>query len=99
MTTLEDARKVLDTYLQTDGTDRAAILENTKKTIEAYTRFAHDAIFGAVCRAAEAVFLVIGALVAARGVHDTLDDVEIDFVNNIIDTTVVVVTERKMPQE
>lgn len=84
MTTLEDARKALDAYLQTDGNDDAAIIANTEEAIRAYTCFAHDAVFGAADSNAESVFLVIGAMLAARGACDALDDAEIDIVDKII---------------
>ena len=91
MTTLEDARKVLDAYLQTDKNDVAAIIANTKEVIRAYACFAHDAVFGAGFSRAESVFIVIGAMLAARGAHDALDDAEIDFVDSIVASTAAVV--------
>lgn len=99
MTTLEDARKVLDAYLQTDETDEAAIKANTKEVIRAYALFAHDAVFGAGCRPGEAVFVVAGAMLAARAVHDAMDDDEIDFCDAIIDTTTAAAAIRKVPKE
>lgn len=99
MTTLEDARKVLDAYLQTDKNDAAAIIANTEAVIRAYACFAHDAVFGAGFSRAESVFLVIGAMLAARGAHDALDDDEIGFCDAIIDTTTAVATRRKVPKE
>lgn len=84
MTTLEDVRKALDAYLQTDKNDDAAIIANTKEVIRAYACFAHDAVFGAGYSRAESIFLVIGAMLAARGVCDALDDAEIDIVDEII---------------
>lgn len=50
MTTLEDARKALDAYLQTDKNDDAAIKANTEEVIRAYAHYAHDAVFGAGIR-------------------------------------------------
>lgn len=100
MTTLEDARKALDAYLQTDENDDAAIIANTKKAVTAYAKWTHDALFGVAFRPAEAAFAVAGALIAARGERDTLDDYEIDFVDNIANSTVAVVgTVKKKVEE
>lgn len=99
MTTLEDARKALDSYLQTDKNDDAAIMANTKEVIRAYACFAHDAVFGDDHSHAESVFLVIGAMLAARCVHDTLDDAEIDIVDGIINQTAAVTVRKKVPKE
>lgn len=99
MTTLEDARKVLDAYLQTDKNDAAAIIANTEEVIRAYACFAHDAVFGAACSHAESVFIVIGAMLAARGAHDALDDAEICFVDEIINHTAAVTVRKKVPKK
>lgn len=99
MTTLEDARKALDAYLQTDKNDYAAIIANTEEVIRAYACFAHDAVFGAGFSRAESVFLVIGAMLAARCVHDTLDDAEIDIVDEIINQTAAVTVRKEVPKK
>lgn len=99
MTTLEDARKELDAYLQTDGNDNAAIIANTKKVIQAYAYFAHDAVFGSEYSRAESVFLVIGAMLAAHGARDALDDAEIDIVDEIINRAAAVTVRKKVPKE
>lgn len=99
MTTLEDARKVLDAYLQTDKNDDAAIIANTKEVIRAYACFAHDAVFGADYSRAESVFLVIGAMLAACGARDALDDAEIDIVDRIINRAAAVTVRKKVPKE
>lgn len=91
MTTLEDARKVLQAYIRTDVTDDAAVDANTRSVICAYTQHAHDVLFGDGIAPIENIFAVAGALIAARGVRDTLDDTEIDFVDNIVNSTVAVV--------
>lgn len=99
MTTLEDARKALDAYLKTDQNDNAAIIANTKEVIRAYACFAHDAVFGAGFSPAESVFIVIGAMLAARGAHDALDDAEICFVDGIMNQMRAVAIRRKVPKE
>ena len=91
MTTLEDARKALQAYIRTDVTDDAAIAANTRSVICAYTQHARDVLFGDGIAPIERIFAVAGALIAARGVRDTLDDAEIDFVDNIVNSTVAVV--------
>lgn len=95
MTTLEDARKALDAYLCADGTDKAAIFASTNKTIRAYARFAYDAVFGGGFRAEETAFLVIGALIAAQGVRDTLDEADTCYVDGIVNSAVVIVAKEK----
>lgn len=95
MTTLEDARKAFAEYLQTDANDDEAILKNTKKAVTAYVRYAHDSLFRAAFRPGEAAFAVAGALIAARGVRDALDDDEIDFVDRIVSSVAVAVTTHK----
>lgn len=95
MTTLEDARKALRAYIRTDATDIAAVKANTESVIHAYTQHAHDALFGDGIAPIENIFAVAGALIAARGVRDTLDDTEIDFVDSIVDSTVAVVAKVK----
>lgn len=92
MTTLEDARKALQAYIRTDVTDDAAIIANTKSVIFAYTQHAQDVLFGDGIAPIENIFVVAGALIAARGVRDTLDDTEIDFVDKIVASTAAVVT-------
>lgn len=99
MTTLEDARKALDAYLQTDENDDAAIIANTKEVIRASAHYANDAVFGAGIRPEESIFVVAGAMLSARGAHDALDDDEIGFCDAIIDTTTAVATRRKVPKE
>ncbi len=99
MTTLEDARKTLDAYLQTDKNDDAAIIANTEEVIRAYAHYAHDAVFGACIRPEEAIFAVAGAMLTARAAHDAMDDDEIGFCDAIIDMTIAVVTRRKVPKE
>ena len=99
MTTLEDARKALDAYLQTDKNDDAAIIANTKEVIRAYACFAHDAVFGASYSRAESIFLVIGAMLSARGAHDAMDDDEICLVDEIINHTTAVTVRKKVPKE
>ena len=91
MTTLEDARKAYAEYLQTDANDYEAIIANTKKAVTAYAKWTHDALFRVAFRPAEAAFAVAGALIAARGVRDALDDDEIDFVDMIVASAAVVV--------
>lgn len=91
MTTLEDARKALQAYIRTDVTDDAAFFANTRSVICAYAQHAHDALFGDGIAPIESIFAVAGALIAARGIRDTLDDTEIDFVDNIVNSTVAVV--------
>ena len=59
--------------------------------IRAYTQHAYDALFGDGIAPIENVFAVAGALIAARGVRDTLDDTEIDFVGKIVASTAAVV--------
>ena len=99
MTTLEDARKALNAYLQTDKNDDAAIIANTEEVIRAYACFAHDAVFGAGFRCAESVFIVVGAMLAARGAHDALDDDEIYFVDEIINHTAAVAVRKEVPKK
>lgn len=99
MTTLEDARKLLGAYLQTDKNDDAAVIANTNEVIRAYACFAHDAVFGAACSHAESVFLLVGVMLAARGVCDALDDAEIDIVNGIVNHTAAVTVRKKVPKE
>lgn len=95
MTTLEDARKALRAYIRTDATDDAAVNANTRSVICAYTQHAHDALFGGGLAPIENIFAVAGALIAARGVRDTLDDTEIDFVDKIVASTAAVVAKVK----
>lgn len=99
MTTLEDARKVLDAYLQTDENDDAAVIANTKEVIQAYALFAHDAVFGAGFSRAESVFLVAGAMLSAIGAHDAMDDDEIAIVDEIMNQMRAVAIRRKVPKE
>lgn len=99
MITLEDARKALDAYLQTDQNDDAAIIANTKEVIRAYACFAHDAVFGVDFSHAESVFLVTGAMLAARGARDALDDAEIDIVDEIINRVTAVTVRKKVPKK
>lgn len=91
MTTLEDARKALQAYIRTDVTDDAAV----RSVICAYTQHAHDVLFGDGIAPIENIFAVAGALIAARGVRDTLDDTEIDFVDKIVASTATVVKKVK----
>lgn len=95
MTTLEDARKALQAYIRTDVTDDAAVVANTRSVICAYTQHAHDVLFGDGIAPTENIFAVAGALIAARGVRDTLDDTEIDFVDKIVASTAAVVAKVK----
>lgn len=95
MTTLEDARKALKAYIRTDETDIAALEANTESVIRAYTQHAYDALFGDGIASIENIFAVAGALIAARGVRNTLDDTEIDFVDSIVDSVVAVVAKVK----
>lgn len=99
MTTLEDARKAFAQCLQTDANDDEAILENTKKAVTAYARYAHDSLFRVAFRPAEAAFAVAGALIAARGVRDALDDDEIYFVDCIVSSAAAVVITKKKEME
>lgn len=99
MTTLEDARKALQAYIRTDVTDDAAVDANTRGVICAYTQHAHDVLFGDGIAPIENIFAVAGALIAARGVRDTLDDTEIDFVDKIVASIVTVVKKVKKEME
>lgn len=99
MTTLEDARKALDAYLQTDKNDDAAIIANTKEVIRAYALFAHDAVFVAGFSIAESVFLVAGAMLSAIGAHDAMNDDEIAIVDGIMNQTRAVAIRRKVPKK
>lgn len=92
MTTSEDARKALQAFIRTDETDDAAVTANTKSVICAYAQHAHDVLFGDGIAPIENIFVVAGALIAARGMRDTLDDTEIDFVDRIVASTAAVVT-------
>lgn len=95
MTTLEDARKALQAYIRTDENDDAAVDANTRSVICAYTQHAHDVLFGDGIAPIENIFAVAGALIAARGMRDTLDDIEIDFVDKVVASTAAVVTRVK----
>lgn len=99
MTTLEDARKVYAEYLQTDENDDEAIIANAEKAVAAYAKGTFDALFRVASRPGEAAFAVAGALIAARGVRDTLDDTEIDFVDKIVASTAAVVTKVEKEME
>lgn len=95
MNTLEDARKAYAEYLQTDANDDEAIIANTKKAVTAYAKWTHDALFRVAFRPAEAAFAVAGALIAALGVRDALDDDEIDFIDCIVSSAAAVVTTKE----
>jgi len=57
----------------------------------AYAQHAHDVLFVDGIAPIENIFVVAGALIAARGMRDTLDDTEIDFVDKIVASTAAVV--------